>query len=536
MKSLEQVIQSAQAQGLLPAEAAAPTQDARPWPVVLLTAIGAWFAAVPLILVVGLLFGGLLNTGPGSYFVGGLVLCGAVIVLRSSSVALFAEQLAVPALLVGGGTLAMGLFRDLNTAGAAGVLSLLACAIAWMTPRTWLRVLLGAAASGLVVLALLPTGSNDMWSGFMHRVWLAWQLSMAAWLAFHWFIANRLLGGDKAQAALALEAFSTGWVLATLLGLALWSGMTFLLGASVQLGAGAHAGNQVTEGWSGTLIRLCSVLLTIAAAGWLALKWPTVRQPWLAAAAVIIAGLAWQLPSLGAVICILAFCVSSGRTKLAAAAALAAAWIMGSYYYQLQYPLDVKALRLIGGGAVLGALAWFGAGKDMLAIAKASMPSHSRGIGIAVGLVLVLVVANGAIWQKEKLIANGNAVFVELAPVDPRSIMQGDFMQLNYRLPLDANAMAASKLGADRPHVVAQPDARGVATLMRMHDGKGLGKDEFLIELTPHQRGWTLVSDAWFFKEGEAQRWAKAKYGEFRVTPDGRALLVGLRGPNLEKL
>ena len=45
-----------------------------------------------------------------------------------------------------------------------------------------------------------------------------------------------------------------------------------------------------------------------------------------------------------------------------------------------------------------------------------------------------------------------------------------------------------------------------------------------------------LVSDAWFFKEGEAARWEKARYGEFRVLPDGRALLVGMRGPQLEKL
>jgi uncharacterized membrane-anchored protein len=45
-----------------------------------------------------------------------------------------------------------------------------------------------------------------------------------------------------------------------------------------------------------------------------------------------------------------------------------------------------------------------------------------------------------------------------------------------------------------------------------------------------------LVTDAWFFKEGEAERWSRAKYGEFRVGADGRALLVGMRGRNLEKL
>jgi len=44
------------------------------------------------------------------------------------------------------------------------------------------------------------------------------------------------------------------------------------------------------------------------------------------------------------------------------------------------------------------------------------------------------------------------------------------------------------------------------------------------------------VTDAWYFKEGEAERWAAARYGEFRVDANGKALLVGLRGPKLEKL
>ena len=60
--------------------------------------------------------------------------------------------------------------------------------------------------------------------------------------------------------------------------------------------------------------------------------------------------------------------------------------------------------------------------------------------------------------------------------------------------------------------------------------------DELAIELTPKDGRWTVVTDAWFFAEGQAARWAKAKYGEFRVDGRGQALLVGLRGPQLEPL
>lgn len=52
-----------------------------------------------------------------------------------------------------------------------------------------------------------------------------------------------------------------------------------------------------------------------------------------------------------------------------------------------------------------------------------------------------------------------------------------------------------------------------------------------------HKAGqWVLVTDAFLFKEGEAQRWEAARFGEFRIDPSGRALLVTLRGENLAGL
>ena len=91
-------------------------------------------------------------------------------------------------------------------------------------------------------------------------------------------------------------------------------------------------------------------------------------------------------------------------------------------------------------------------------------------------------------------------------------------------------------LRVQRPRAVAQVDERGVARLVRIDAGEPLQPGELHIELTPKQGRWILVSDAWFFAEGEAQRWARARYGEFRVDAQGHALLVGLRGPDLQAL
>lgn len=51
-----------------------------------------------------------------------------------------------------------------------------------------------------------------------------------------------------------------------------------------------------------------------------------------------------------------------------------------------------------------------------------------------VALIAVLGIVNASIIDKEKHLAEGQVVYLELAPVDPRSLMQGDYMALNFRV------------------------------------------------------------------------------------------------------
>jgi uncharacterized membrane-anchored protein len=51
-----------------------------------------------------------------------------------------------------------------------------------------------------------------------------------------------------------------------------------------------------------------------------------------------------------------------------------------------------------------------------------------------------------------------------------------------------------------------------------------------------NERVW-LGTNAYFFEEGTAQHFTRARYGEFRVDrASGEAVLVALRGPELEEL
>ena len=47
---------------------------------------------------------------------------------------------------------------------------------------------------------------------------------------------------------------------------------------------------------------------------------------------------------------------------------------------------------------------------------------------ILINLILLLVYFNGSIISKEDLLKNGKLILLELAPVDPRSLKQGDYM------------------------------------------------------------------------------------------------------------
>src|SRR5687767_1384940 len=87
--------------------------------------------------------------------------------------------------------------------------------------------------------------------------------------------------------------------------------------------------------------------------------------------------------------------------------------------------------------------------------------------------VIALTAVNMSIAQKARLLAEGRVVLLELAPVDPRSLMQGDYMDLRFRVADDA-AAAVSALGKDGALIVTVDDL-GVGRFERIDDGRPLG-------------------------------------------------------------
>jgi uncharacterized membrane-anchored protein len=158
-------------------------------------------------------------------------------------------------------------------------------------------------------------------------------------------------------------------------------------------------------------------------------------------------------------------------------------------------------------------------------------PALARAI-LLVGAVLVLGAVNYAIVGKERIIRTGDAIYLELAPVDPRSLMQGDYMALRFRVADAIEDLRAAQAFDERSRRASLAiDPRGIATL----DGSGQSGAHIEFRIR-NGRVW-LGTNAYFFAEGTGDRYARARYGEFRLDrASGDAVLVGLRDENLAEL
>lgn len=154
--------------------------------------------------------------------------------------------------------------------------------------------------------------------------------------------------------------------------------------------------------------------------------------------------------------------------------------------------------------------------------------------------LLVVAAALLAIRGHERTLAEGSVVLVELAPVDPRSLMQGDYMALRFAID-DELPRRPDEAGGrtDPPPIFAYLalDGDGRASLAGLGDSL-TPPVAGLVTIRIRWRGGrpSIGPNAYFFQEGTAERFAAARWGEFRVGSKGSALLTQLRDAKLERL
>ncbi|WP_204483185.1 GDYXXLXY domain-containing protein [Aeromonas veronii] len=158
------------------------------------------------------------------------------------------------------------------------------------------------------------------------------------------------------------------------------------------------------------------------------------------------------------------------------------------------------------------------------------MKPVTRQLALLLSGLAILAGINATVWRYEHAMSSGEVVLLRLAPVDPRSLMQGDYMRLNYEIARELtsrDAQTTQNKGSDT--LVIRLDAHQVASLVA--DGKPdrLASDERLLQVHQSERQWQIGPDAYFFEEGTGEQYEATRYGEFRLQADGKTLLVGLR-------
>lgn len=523
---MEKIINEAVARGIVDGALVEAEKNEHPWPVVIMTAVMTVLASLPITGVLLLMFGGGLAKG-GAIVLGVIVVACAVGILRIAPLPLFLEYLSVS--LIGSGLCL--LIIDNHRFAPVAATGVFTFALTVAISQAWIRALLAAVSIQLLLYALTLLDTFG-WYSDRFLIWSGCHAAVLGWVGAN-LLMQRAANAGKFATAAWLESLLLGSAIALLGYLAYLSGSTFLISGllnDASIGQAEQISLEALQPW-------VSVVSALTASAWVALRPEAAayRRPLLAAAPVAII-VSWFAVSLGATLLLGAACLASRRTRLATLAGVAALWTVGALYYAIDWPLLHKSLLMAGAGAVLLA------STSLIKVIETDAPSveaiNERAAlrwtkwGFIVPAVLVMVIINHGIWQKEQVLQQGATVFVELAPVDPRSLMQGDYMTLSFALPpvTDGDAPQAG-------FVVATRGESGVATLNRFYDGHGeLGADELLIEVKRQGTDYVLVTDAWFFKEGEGARWNGAKFGEFRVNRDGKAVLVSLRGPNLEQL
>lgn len=160
------------------------------------------------------------------------------------------------------------------------------------------------------------------------------------------------------------------------------------------------------------------------------------------------------------------------------------------------------------------------------------MKSATNIIAVA-GLVIILGVANFVIGDRQAIVDSGQPVLLELGPVDPRSLMQGDYMVLRYHDRLFPPQSEVGKLPRTGAFVISL-DENNVGEYQRVDHGEELADNEVLLQykLRDERGRIRLGAESYFFQEGNAQLFNAGRYGVLHVDTSGKSVLIGLADEN----
>ena len=217
---------------------------------------------------------------------------------------------------------------------------------------------------------------------------------------------------------------------------------------------------------------------------------------------------------------------------------------LAEYYYSLKLPLLYKSYLLLSVGVVFSLIVislYRQYPEQQEPIQEHSSYTKSVAVTALVTLILTLGVAQFTIHQNEDVLENGESIVLKLAPRDPRSLMQGDYMELYYELLNQVrDSLPNEEITHSKAYALLTLDEQRIATLCRIEFEKpqhfdGCTQGIYLPITLNNYGDSSLPTHQFFFPEGKGEYYNQAEYGEYRFK-EGKVLLLRLLNTELQRL
>ncbi|MFM9280527.1 GDYXXLXY domain-containing protein [Paenibacillus jiagnxiensis] len=203
-------------------------------------------------------------------------------------------------------------------------------------------------------------------------------------------------------------------------------------------------------------------------------------------------------------------------------------------YYDLLWTLLHKSVTLALVGLVILTVTFLIARRERLQEPESSV-TLIRSAPLLIALVIVFQFCFIGLQAagSEKLLRESSSVKLELAPVDPRSLLQGDYVVLNYTIstPSESAELQDNSGSRSKVRVVLAPDRDGVHRFSRFYnDGEPLAAGEIVINGRLNGYGSIYYGiEHYFVPEGTGLEVEQnARYAYVRISRKGDALLERL--------
>ncbi|OZI10371.1 hypothetical protein CEW92_17330 [Bacillaceae bacterium SAS-127] len=157
---------------------------------------------------------------------------------------------------------------------------------------------------------------------------------------------------------------------------------------------------------------------------------------------------------------------------------------------------------------------------------------------ILVIFVLQLAFISFTSWQKEQLLQNGQLVALKLEPLDPRSLLQGDYVQLNYEVHTQFLDKQDSLEG--NIHIILEKSTESVRvngkevpvykpkTFVSANEPAIVNEQKVTLQGKVKYGTLDLGIEHFFIPENTGQKWEDKNYALIRVATNGDAILETL--------